>query len=119
MSYWVSLRDPVTGRILNMDRLHEMKGGTYILGGTIEAELNITYNYSARFRSAFGDEKGIRCLYGKTGAESIPLLNSAVAKLGDDVDPDYWKAAEGNVKRALLQLLAMAQIRPDGVWRGD
>ena len=39
--------------------------------------------------------------------------------LGDDVNPDYWKSTEGNAKRALLQLLAMAKIRPDGIWDGD
>lgn len=37
----------------------------------------------------------------------------------DDVDTDYWKPTEGNAKRALLQLLAMAKIRPDGIWDGD
>ena len=39
--------------------------------------------------------------------------------LGDDVDDDYWKPTEGNAKRALYGLLAMAQMRPDGVWGGD
>jgi hypothetical protein len=39
--------------------------------------------------------------------------------LGDETDPDYWKPAEGNVKRALMQLRALAVMRPDGVWSGD
>lgn len=30
-----------------------------------------------------------------------------------------WEPTEGNAKRALLQLLAMARMRPDGVWNGD
>ena len=34
-------------------------------------------------------------------------------------DPDYWKATEGNAKRALCQLRALAQLRPDGVFDGD
>ena len=54
-----------------------------------------------------------------TGAESIPVLEKAAAALGDDVDPDYWTATEGNAKRPLLQLIAMAKMRPDGVWDGD
>lgn len=29
------------------------------------------------------------------------------------------EATEGNAKRPLLQLAAMARIRPDGVWDGD
>ena len=43
----------------------------------------------------------------------------AVAAQADDVDEDYWKATEGNAKRALHGLLAFAQMRPDGVWKGD
>jgi hypothetical protein len=54
-----------------------------------------------------------------TGAESIPVLKAAMDKLGDDVDPDYWTPTEGNAKRALAGLLALAQLRPDGVWDGD
>lgn len=60
-------------------------------------------------RRVMGDN-GIRTIYGMTGAESIPVLASAAAKLGDDASPDYREPAEGNAKRALLQLLAMARI---------
>ena len=48
-----------------------------------------------------------------------PLLEGAAAQLGDDVDPDYWKATDGNAKRALVQLAALAKMRPDAVWAGD
>lgn len=54
-----------------------------------------------------------------TGAESIPVLQKAIAALSDDVNPDYWEPTEGNAKRALCGLLAFAQLRPDGVWEGD
>lgn len=54
-----------------------------------------------------------------TGAESIPILKKAIEVLADDVDPDYWKATEGNAKKSLCQLLSMAQLRPDGIWDGD
>ena len=56
---------------------------------------------------------------GMTGAESIPVLQNAIANLGDDTDQDYWKATDGNAKRSLCQLLAMAKMRPDGIWDGD
>lgn len=49
--------------------------------------------------------------------ESIAVLDKMIAVLGDDVDDDYWKPTEGNAKRALLQLKAMAQMRPDGEWK--
>lgn len=69
--------------------------------------------------SESGRVGGIRSIYGLTGTESIPVLQSAIAQLGDDVHPDYWEPTEGNAKRALVQLQALAQMRPDGVWAGD
>ena len=118
MSYDIYLADPVAGGAIELPSSHEMRGGTYALGGTRKAWLNVTYNYSPHFRRVLGDD-GIRCIYGKTGAETIPLLTEAAAKLGDDVDEDYWNPTEGNAKRALLQLKALAELRPDGVWEGD
>lgn len=118
MSYDISLLDPVTKQVIVFDKIHFLKGGTYCCGGTDRAWLNITYNYSGYYYFLMGDQ-GIRSLYGLTGAESIPLLQAAIDQLKDDVDVDYWKATEGNSKRPLLQLLAMAQMRPDGIWSGD
>ena len=119
MSYDIKLRDPVTREVIVLDAPHQMRGGTYVLGGTAEAWLNVTYNYGKHYRRVMDGEQGIRWLYGKTGAESIARLREAAAALGDDVTEDYWEATEGNAKAALLQLLAIAQIRPDGVWDGD
>ena len=118
MSYDISLVDPVTKETLEVEAPHHLRGGNYVFGGTTEAWLNITYNYGPHFRRVLG-EKGIRTIYGMTGAESIPVLKNAMDQLGDDVDPDYWTATEGNAKRALAGLLALAQMRPDGVWDGD
>ena len=118
MSYDIYLHDPVTGKTLQADEPHQMRGGTYAMGGTTEMWLNVTYNYYQHFRRTMGDD-GIRTIYGKTGAESIPILETAIDELGTDVDDDYWKATEGNARQALTRLLAMAQMRPDGVWQGD
>ena len=118
MSYDISLRDPVTREVLRLGSPHEMAGGAYCAGGTDEAWLNVTYNYAPHFRRVLG-ERGIRTIYGMTGAESIPVLEVAAAKLADDASDDYWDATEGNAKRALLQLAALARLRPDGVWDGD
>lgn len=123
MSYDIALTCQVTGEILELDEPHQMKGGTYSVGGTQQAKLNITYNYTKHFYRVFLDvqfsELGIRSIYGLTGAESIPVLQMAIAKLNDDVDQDYWKPTEGNAKKALTQLLALANMRHDGVWSGD
>lgn len=133
MSYDLGLRDAITGEWLELDERHQMKGGTYQLGGCPTAELNVTYNYARHFERVFeprpsdhpyakrddGKLHGIRSLYGLTGAESIERLQRAIDSLGDDVVDDYWKSTEGNAKRALQQLLALARMRPDGVWDGD
>jgi hypothetical protein len=118
MSYDIQLCDPVTKEVLHTDAPHQMRGGTYALGGTTELYLNVTYNYYKHYHRVMGDE-GIRTIYGKTGAESMPILCKAIADLGDDVVDDYWQPTEGNAKQALCSLLAMAQLRPDGVWGGD
>lgn len=118
MSYDITLNDPVTNKTIIFDNKHYIKGGTYCLGGTREAWLKITYNYGEIFRKMLG-EKGIRSIYGKSGAESIPILKNAISKLKDDVSEDYWEATEGNAKKALYGLLAFAEMRPDGIWCGD
>ncbi len=118
MSYDIELQDPITGRALELDSAHYMRGGTYAVGGTINAELNITYNYAKHYRRVLGG-RGIREIYGKTGAESIQMLKDAISMLGDDVHDNYWEPTEGNARHALTQLLALAQMRPDGVWSGD
>lgn len=118
MSYDVSLCDPVTGEVLKLDAPHQVRGGTFALGGTREAWVNVTYNYAKHLREVLG-ERGLRSIYGLSGAESIPLLEAAISRLGDDATDDYWEATEGNAKRALHGLLALARLRPDGVWKGD
>ena len=117
-----------------------MRGGTYALGGTSEAWLNITYNYAQWYYKdgVFpnnGDHKsGIRAIYGLSGAESIPVLQHAIDTL-EQMDEDlsekeikeyeeqgatgYWLPTRENAIKPLYQLLAMAKMRPDGVWDGD
>ncbi|MDH5664697.1 MAG: hypothetical protein OEY10_00165 [Nitrosopumilus sp.] len=115
MSWDVYLKDPVTYETIVFDTPHYMRGGTYQVGGANEAWLNITYNYSKHFK-IIDKDRGIHKLQGLSGAESLPLLNKAISVLDDDADPDYWAPTEGNAKRALLQLKAMACMRPDGIW---
>lgn len=117
MSYDIHLLEPVSRKVIQLDAAHHMQGGTCVMGGTCEAWLNVTYNYAPHF-DALG-KLGIRGIYGLTGAQSIPILTMAIDSLKDDVNDDYWKPTEGNAKRALCQLRALAQLRPDGIWDGD
>jgi hypothetical protein len=118
MSYDIELTDPISGEVLHTEIPHHLAGGTYCQAGTTKLWLNVTYNYAHHFIRVLG-EGGIRVLYGKSGAEALPLLNRAIAALNNDVDSDYWKPTEGNAKAALLKLRAMALLRPDGVFAGD
>ena len=135
MSYDISLVDPVTRETLVTDTPHQMRGGTYAIGGTDEMWLNITYNYGRWYRKdyAFG-ENGIRSINGLSGAESIPVLKKAIAGLEESKEelPEeeidkclkqgvsgYWMPTKENAIRPLYQLLAMAQMRPDGMWESD
>jgi len=118
MSYDIYLNDPDTDKVIIFDKKHNMTGGTYVLGGSNQAWLNITYNYSVYYYEHLGD-KGIRSLYGMTGKESIPILKEVIKKLGTKTDKDYWKSTPGNAGFALQGLLTFAKLRPDGIFKGD
>ena len=117
MSYDVYLEDPTTGSTVEFAEPHHSRGDTYVLGGTKEAWLNVTYNYSTILGRVIPG--GIRSLYGKKAADTTRALEDAILALGNEVDPDYWKPTEGNVKMSLIALLDFAKARPGGVWRGD
>ena len=119
MGYYIHLEDPITGDTLQAEAAHHIRGGTYAVGGTTELSMSVTYNYAKFYYEHLDREKGIRVLYGMTGAESIPVLSAAIEALGDDVHDYYWIPTEGNAKRALIGLRAFAQMRPDGIWSGD
>lgn len=185
VSYDISLKDPITHKTIEIKEPHFMRGGTYQLGGSTELWLNITYNYANYYYDAtdgdprfahkeerngeFEEEYGIRGIYGKTGLESIPMLEDMISRIeyaygkdggwittrrekwrcldlnGDEIkDPiyailhgiphtdekievdvwegpndDYWEATAANAIRPLHQLIAMAKMRPDGIWDGD
>lgn len=119
MSYDIELVCPVSGEVLESESVHQISGGTYCLGGTKKLCLNITYNYGSIFRKVIDKDSGIRSIYGKSGADSIPIIQAAINQLGNDIDDDYWKPTEGNAKAALCGLLALAKMRPDGIWMGD
>ena len=140
MSYDIYLCDPVTKETIELDSPHMMTGGTYAIGGTTEAWLNVTYNYAdwyyldGVFPEIDGENKGIRTIYGMSGAESIHVLTGAIAALEarDDDLPEkekreyrrdgatgYWMPTRTNAIKPLYQLLALAKLRPDGIWQGD
>lgn len=138
MSYDIRLVDPVKRETLLCEIPHQMKGGTFAIGGTQEMDLNITYNYADWYYrpGVFSIEGrgGIRHIYGLTGAESIPVLKGAIKALEEckeDISDEereeceeqgatgYWMPTRENAIKRICQLLAFAQMRPDGIWEGD
>lgn len=97
---------------------HE-EGGTYALGGLPEASLNVTYNYAKLYYEFLDSEKGIRWLYGKKAKDTLDRLAHAIAMLGTERDPDYWKPTAGNAGYALSILYKWARENPEAVWEGD
>ena len=140
MSYDIYLRDRVTKETVHFDTPHQMAGGTYAIGGTTEAWLNITYNYAqwyykdGVFPNNGEDNSGIRSIYGLSGADSIPVPEHAIKTLEsmtEDLSEEeiqeykdggaggYWTPTRANAIRPLYQLLTMAKMRPDAEWSGD
>lgn len=116
MSYDVSLKDARTGETVELPIAHDIRGGTYQVGGTSRAWLNVTYNYCGILRSVL-PEGGLYELQGKTVEETIPLLKEAIEKLAPDDEEDYWKETSGNVRKALEGLLKLALASPiDSIW---
>lgn len=58
-------------------------------------------------------------LSGLSGAESIPLLQAAIANLGDEISAKPWEPADGNIKKQLFGLLKKARVAPHGRWGID
>jgi hypothetical protein len=126
MSYSIYLKDKKTGETVIVPRFSE--GGTVRAevidgklapGGQSEADMDITYNYWVFYHDTISKGKNIRFIYGKTGAQVIPILEKAIAKLGTVRDPDYWKPTRGNAGHALSVLLGWARLHPDAVFEGD
>ena len=115
MSYDIELVG-LDGQAVSVDRHAE--GGTYVMGGTTRAELNVTYNYAWFYYRVLDAEEGIRWLYGKRGGEVVDRLRAAVEDLGTRRYRDYWAPTPGNAGAALETLLRWAEQHPDAVFRG-
>src|SRR3990167_8652228 len=114
MSYDITLK--YGRKLAKVDKFEE--GGTYVLGGTDEATLNITYNYSLFYYSFLDKKMGLRWLYKKKAKNTIIRLKKAIKKLGICQYKDYWADTPGNAGYALSILLEWAKQHPKAVWGG-
>lgn len=106
MSYDIELLGK-DGKPVQVERHAE--GGTFALGGTNDACINITYNYAKHYR--------FRELDGLEARDTISGLGEAVKRLGTKRDDDYWEPTPGNAGYAASILLSWAIEHPDAVWR--
>ena len=155
MSYDIYLNNPETGEVSKVNSFL-MTGGTVpcrsvngqlVQTAQTDAWINITYNYAkyyyavtegderfAHRRSASGEvDYGIRGIYGKSGAESIPLLQLMIDRIHDRYiynngkllderetnTSDYWAPTAANAIRPLRQMVSLAEQCPNSVWDGD
>lgn len=113
MSWWVSLEDengePVTV-------VAHQEGGTWALGGTTGARLDITHNYSPFYREHLNAE-GLRWLDGKRAGDVAEALDAAIKKLGTEQADNYWDSTPGNAGHALFVLSCWAARYPDAIFR--
>ena len=94
--------------------------------------LHITSNYARWYYEpvAFGDI-GIFVINDMAATESVPVINKAIAGLkalnadlsNEEIEQyrehnvnGYWLPTKQNALRPLYQLLALALMRPDGIW---
>lgn len=109
MSYDVRLVDPQTGTCVQVPSHQE--GGTYAVGGTPDASLNVTYNYGEVY-ALF--DFNLRELNGERAGDHIVQLTWLVGKLGTrEYRKDYWAPTPGNAGHALEVLLRWAERYPD------
>lgn len=106
MSYWISLNNPETGKPEKVDRFYE--GGTQVVGGSTDAEINVTYNYGKFFPFS--------SLSGRKGKDCVNALESVIERLGTHQDDDYWAPTPGNAGHALNILLGWAKAYPNSVF---
>ena len=123
MSYDITIVNKHTHEPAHAKEKHSLNGGTYIIGGTDELWLNITYNYAPMFMKAFAkheheNKSGIHVIEDEELSTTIPWIEEAISSLGTDVGDDYWEVTEGNARKALEDLLALAKMCPDGdyIW---
>ncbi|MEK7092133.1 MAG: hypothetical protein AAB907_00750 [Patescibacteria group bacterium] len=92
------------------------EGGIYAVGGSTEADLNVTYNYNPFYYQFLDKEKGLRWLDQKITRDCTHRLYEAIKKLGTNRDKNYWASTPGNAGYALVILLDWAKEHPDAIF---
>lgn len=116
MGYDISLVGE-DGESVQVERFSE--GGVQPVGGSTNAEISITYNYSKFMYNTIDKERGIRWIYDRPAGHCIDRLKSAITILGTYQDDYYWKSAPGNAGHILSVLMAWAKQYQNATFGGD
>ncbi len=108
MSWWISLCD-AQGCTPEVERF--TGGGTFMAGGSDEADLNVTYNYGGHFK--------FKALHGRRAGDTVAELREAAERLGTERADDYWEASPGDAEHACALLLRWAEQHPGCAWVVD
>lgn len=120
MSWDISIVDPKTGETLKANIVHGLRGGTYAIEGTDELTLNVTYNYSNIWVDPNNETVGeiLKNLDGKEVKRTIGTLGITYMNLEGPASEDYWEACPGNARRAIADLIELAQFaEEDSIWK--
>lgn len=117
MSWWAYLVDPDADHHKPVRVDSHQEGGTVAVGGSGNAEINITYNYSDHIRDTTGWDDSLWTIDGMKAKETIDDLEKAVEELGTEQHDNYWNATPGNAGHALSVLLKWAKEHPNAVWK--
>ena len=103
----------------SMNKIQE--GGTQVMGGTSDFELNVTYNYSPYYYKYLDIDEGISWLYGKKARFTKHRIERAIAEIeqlcmGGDYK-DYWAPTPSNAIKPLKILLGWCNENPEGEWK--
>lgn len=110
MSWDISIVDPKTGDPLELDFKHDFKGGVYCIGGSSELTLNVTYNYGRYFDFKLLNNNPLKM--------GIERLRYVYCHLNGPASEDYWETCPGNARRAIADLIEMAQFaEEDSIWK--
>lgn len=111
MSYDVELKDAQNNPCIVANF---QEGGTQPIGGSEEASLNITYNYSFFYYHFLDHKEGLNWLNGKLAKDCISRLDVASELLCQGpAHDDYWAATPANAGKALAILLGWARKYPE------
>lgn len=131
MGWSISIVDE-KGEVVSAPETHQLKGGTYALGGQKELELSETFNYSSTLRNVFPWRTinnqvvyGIWTLDGMSTEDAKHLLVQAVNQIIEEgvtenvslmPHDNYWEPTLGNALAMLLRMLELSRLGK-GYWR--